>query len=594
MKPLPDLTSLGLHVHTVSAQSNPQILCYAAMRQDYTEGDVYTEMFDPDLDMLYWDPMNPGKPLSEQTAGTRVVEKCLKKKHFGPCYDDQTEILTSQGWVFFSELEGQKVAQWEKETNSISFVEPLAKVKIDYYGSIHNYSSRYLDMRVTPDHKMVTSHRGKYGWSKFDFAKSSEEFGRSFRIPVTGKLTQSTPRYSYELSALVGFYLGDGCTKLGSSFLNFRLKLSRKIEFLKSLGFEVEEMAAPNFKVFVGEELVNGLFSKLSQQKVKHLSLELGLTLNFEGLMHGLKNSDGTKVRGDLKFSYDSTSQVLLDNLQALATLNGVHGSINSNGKNGTRIPQHKPCSRICFTLRDYVRFEPTKNRTRDVTLESEKYNGFVYCVKVPTGAVVVRRNRKVFISGNCEHPQISVNVVGYPHTTMQQLRTHRTGITFDVQSGRYTGKRIVKAISELLPNTLANLDHNMKVIQGVFFIRPAETYRDRFSNGVDWDPNNLETRLELVEWYSEIIGNYTFHTDNGMPPEMARDLFIPYSIRQNFLMSCNLRSAIHLLEMRYKTDAELECQWFCDQFFGELMKWAPEIMGFWINTRGKKNLIAP
>ena len=42
---------------------------------------------------------------------------------------------------------------------------------------------------------------------------------------------------------------------------------------------------------------------------------------------------------------------------------------------------------------------------------------------------------------GPLEHPQITFNVGWFPHDVMQQARTHRVGVSFDVQSGRYTGK---------------------------------------------------------------------------------------------------------------------------------------------------------
>ena len=44
---------------------------------------------------------------------------------------------------------------------------------------------------------------------------------------------------------------------------------------------------------------------------------------------------------------------------------------------------------------------------------------------------------------GSLEHAQIVLNVGYFPHSTMQQLRTHRVGVSFDVQSFRYRGNRI-------------------------------------------------------------------------------------------------------------------------------------------------------
>ena len=46
---------------------------------------------------------------------------------------------------------------------------------------------------------------------------------------------------------------------------------------------------------------------------------------------------------------------------------------------------------------------------------------------------------------GPLEHAQIVLNVGWFPHSVMQQARTHRVGVSFDVQSMRYTGDRLVR-----------------------------------------------------------------------------------------------------------------------------------------------------
>ena len=47
---------------------------------------------------------------------------------------------------------------------------------------------------------------------------------------------------------------------------------------------------------------------------------------------------------------------------------------------------------------------------------------------------------------GPLEHPAITLNCGWFPHSVMQQARTHRVAVSFDVQSGRYTGQRVCEA----------------------------------------------------------------------------------------------------------------------------------------------------
>ena len=69
---------------------------------------------------------------------------------------------------------------------------------------------------------------------------------------------------------------------------------------------------------------------------------------------------------------------------------------------------------------------------------------------------------------GPMEHAQIVLNVGWFPHSVMQQARTHRVGVSFDVQSMRYTGERICRAADGALD------------LEEVFYLRPIGEYSDR------------------------------------------------------------------------------------------------------------------
>ena len=62
------------------------------------------------------------------------------------------------------------------------------------------------------------------------------------------------------------------------------------------------------------------------------------------------------------------------------------------------------------------------------------------------------------------EHAQIVLNMGWFPHSVMQQARTHRVGVSFDVQSMRYTGERICRAAERKLK------------LEEVFYLRPQES----------------------------------------------------------------------------------------------------------------------
>lgn len=179
---------------------------------------------------------------------------------------------------------------------------------------------------------------------------------------------------------------------------------------------------------------------------------------------------------------------------------------------------------------------------------------------------------------GPLEHPSISFNVGWFPHSVMQQARTHRVGISFDVQSGRYTSQRILDVLD------------NKRQLEEVFYLRPVGSYTDR--KGARYDYTEEARRIDLARCYDTAV-HFAAQLRSGFSEEQARDL-IPYGIRQHFVMSVNLRSLLHLLDLRAKRDAQLEIQALCDLILPQANRWAPEVVSWYITNRLHKARLAP
>ena len=179
---------------------------------------------------------------------------------------------------------------------------------------------------------------------------------------------------------------------------------------------------------------------------------------------------------------------------------------------------------------------------------------------------------------GPLEHPAITFNCGWFPHSVMQQARTHRVGISFDVQSGRYTGKRVL------------DVCEGIRDVEEVFYLRPAGLYRDRQGKSYEYtEDQRLVDRLVCCDHASR----YLRAINNGFSEEHARDM-LPYCIRQHFVVSFNLRSAWHFMDLRAKRDAQLEIQQLCDLIWPHLQVWAPEICEWYHTTRLHKARLAP
>lgn len=179
---------------------------------------------------------------------------------------------------------------------------------------------------------------------------------------------------------------------------------------------------------------------------------------------------------------------------------------------------------------------------------------------------------------GPLEHPQIVLSVGYFPHSVMQQARTHRVGTSFDVQSMRYTGQRIVKAAIGEIP------------LEDVFYLRPAGEYSDRFGKKYQYSEDQ---RQQDLEWCRAAAERYQLNLDQGMSEEHARGI-LPFDYRQHFVMSLNTRSLMHFLDLRAKKDAQLEIQKLCDLIWPHFQAWVPEIASWYENTRLGKARLSP
>ncbi len=179
---------------------------------------------------------------------------------------------------------------------------------------------------------------------------------------------------------------------------------------------------------------------------------------------------------------------------------------------------------------------------------------------------------------GPLEHPQITLNAGYFPHSTMQQLRTHRVGVSFDVQSFRYTGQRLV------------DVAEGSQDVEAVFYLRPVGHYSNRQGKHYLYSD---EQRQDDINWCITACQRYKQRMDAGLSEEHARGL-IPFDVRQHFVLSCNVRSLMHLLDLRWKADAQLEAQKFCELLYEEFEQWAPALALWYKETRAKKARLSP
>lgn len=178
---------------------------------------------------------------------------------------------------------------------------------------------------------------------------------------------------------------------------------------------------------------------------------------------------------------------------------------------------------------------------------------------------------------GPLEGPQLSL-IQRADHNTIMQLRTHRIGISFDVQSLRYTGERFEKVARGELP------------VDQVFYCRRPGIYRDRGGEPYEWTDSLAAVAQEHC---IESCRRYLELRSFGVAEEQARGV-IATSYFQNAVISANLRTWLHLLDVRLKLDAQLEVRAVGELVAGFIEDWVPEIYAWYSRYRRGKALLAP
>lgn len=144
--------------------------------------------------------------------------------------------------------------------------------------------------------------------------------------------------------------------------------------------------------------------------------------------------------------------------------------------------------------------------------------------------------------------------------------------------SNRYTGQRIVDTAL------------GKRNIEEVFYLRPVGYYSDR--QGKRYEYTQKQREMDLA-WCREAAKRYHQLIEQGLSEEHARGI-IPFDVRQHFVVSFNARSLMHLLDLRAKPDAQLECQKLCELIFPHFQAWMPEIAEWYEKTRLKKARLSP
>lgn len=320
------------------------------------------------------------------------------------CLDNKTEVLTRRGWLHYQELcLSDSVLQWNPNTLELLWTRPQEIIIQPYNGPMVHIHNRHADQLLTPNHRIYARVRrhSRNAWKDgYQVLKANLlvecSTALTFALPMAGYLTGSIP-VDADWAYLVGWWLTDAWKhRDGKACMFSQCKLSTLPKLRECLAVlnpseYVKKRILPQHDehtFYVTGATADRLLREYPNRKLAWDMLDWQLPARLR-LIAGLMDGGGSqpcKQHAHIFWSQRSERRAIF-----LALALSVGWRAFESVENG------------CI----YVNPKTTETQisAKHPTV-TENYVGDVWCVRVPQGAFVVRRNGRPFITGNSGMPK--------------------------------------------------------------------------------------------------------------------------------------------------------------------------------------------
>ena len=336
------------------------------------------------------------------------------------CYVEGTEVLTNEGFVDFREITDSTLIANYQENGEINFTEPTEIIVGDYKGDIFKFEGQRYNLAVTPNHRMIR-HNTRMG-DRFEVEIAEKISLHNHKVPVSGYLKATKDKPFSPADRLRVAYQADGTiansgnvTKDGVMY-KFYFKKERKIErlleIIKDGNFRYSQKDMPNSyqNIYIWtDEVMDKSFDWL---KLDDISVDWGLKFIEE-----LTYWDGSRSGAILRYS--NTDEKAINKVISVTSVCGLRTGVDKTKTTGFEGQDLGEKSRDYWTL-NFVDTDYVSGRV--ITKSSEKYDGKIYCVTVPSSFVIVKYKDKVSVSGNSQSYAVMVDSISTNSDEIYQL----------------------------------------------------------------------------------------------------------------------------------------------------------------------------
>jgi hypothetical protein len=347
----------------------------------------------------------------------------------GECLSGDTEVLTTEGWMrldlYSSLIDEPKIAQWNDDS-SIDWVKPLATVVKDVNPEDWlSFQNPQMDLLVTPNHRMV--YKNRKGDVEVRLAKNWPK--NAFKIPKAGLMDgDGIPLSDDQIRLCIAVSADAAIDKRKNTgfrkaceprYARMAFQKQRKIDrirkLLKSCG-----IVASDSKDSIGIQSICFPIPYwipgriLPFEWIEHASLA-----QRKMIIDELTYWDGNEVPNRNQTEYSSKYIENATWVQTLAATSGIASTIIP------RSNQYGSWFKVSLLhSKSHCSYQSKPRQTTEGSI--------AYCVTVPSRMILVRRNNKICVTGNCD--AMSCYELGIPAVSIPMGCSNMDWITNDYQ----------------------------------------------------------------------------------------------------------------------------------------------------------------
>lgn len=316
------------------------------------------------------------------------------------CFTPDTFILTNNGWTLFTDLTYDDLVAQVLDDGTYEFVKPLEIINQQYKGPMLSFKDHHgkIDLIVTPNHRMVFQRINPYTGERV------EHIVEAANVPGKNwfwKILRSAPAQDQnktlsDFDRLRIAFQADGSYTKTANKIRFHICKQRKIDRLREI---INKLQLEHVEYIISTGGIEFQITVDATEMCKYfhwVNTDKLCSSWCKAFIEELSNWDAT-IRNDNKIKFDTTYKDIVNVVELVAIGAGY----------GVYITKHVNNRKACFS--DVYTAHILKNNELgwcSVKVSYiDNYDNTVHCVKVPSGKIIVKRNKGITVTGNSGSP---------------------------------------------------------------------------------------------------------------------------------------------------------------------------------------------